>query len=270
MNLLQKSVRSQPILTAGLLAVLSFSALLACAPETEAPAPQPGVSESAESTADPVSVALADEMGESFYFHGKFQEQFSDALFVVEEDEDRGWGQVLVLNRSDRSFQVPDNTETPLWIFGTVEELTRENLQANEVPEANWADYEGQPVMVARQITLVPPPKELVENAESFLNQHVTVYGNVEPVEAANTFILEDPQLFSGKGVILIQGANADLDKVVTSEKAVVSGVLRPYVIADLKEEYDLPWELDLQERLEADFEQSPVIVVDQALSVEN
>jgi nitrous oxide reductase accessory protein NosL len=86
MNLLQKPVRSQPILTAGLLAVLSFSALLACAPETEAPAPQPEVSESTEATAEPVSMALADEMGESFYFHGKFQEQFSDALFVVEED----------------------------------------------------------------------------------------------------------------------------------------------------------------------------------------
>lgn len=270
MKLLQNPVRSQPILAAGLLAVLSFSAPLACAPETEAPAPQPEASESSGSASETGSMALTDQMGESFYFHGKYQEQFSDALFVVEEDEDRGWGEVLVLNRSDRSFQVPGDVETPLWIFGTVETLTQEELQTNEVPEADWATYEGQPVMVAEQITLVPPPNELVDNAEVFHNQQVTVYGNVEPVEAANTFILEDPRLFGGKGIILIQGANADLEKVVNSETAVVSGVLRPYVIADLKEDYDLPWELDLQERLEADFEQSPVIVVDQALAVED
>jgi hypothetical protein len=249
---------------------MGCSTLWACAPKAETQAPQPETSEASALTADSDSMALVDQVGESFYFHGKYQEQFSDALFVVEEDENRGWGKVLVLNRSDRSFQVPGNVETPLWIFGTVETLTQEELQNNEVPEADWTNYEGRPVIVAQQITLVPSPNDLVENADAFLNQHVTVYGKVEPVEAANTFILQDPRLFGGKGIILIQGANADLDKVVNSESAVVSGVLRPYVIADLKEDYDLPWELDLQERLEADFEQSPVIVVDQALAVED
>jgi hypothetical protein len=46
--------------------------------------------------------------------------------------------------------------------------------------------------------------------------------------------------------------------------------VLRPYVLADLHQNYDLPWDLDLQERLEANYEESPVIVVDQALPVSN
>lgn len=263
-------VRKPSIATLSLLPILSCLTLFACTPQTEAPSTQSETSESAASSSAADSVALADQMGESFYFHGQFQAQFSDALFIVREDEDRGWGDVLVLNRSDRAFQVPADVATPLWIYGTVEELTETELQENEVPEAEWADYEGNPVMVAERITLVPPPDELVENADAFLDQHVTVYGEVEPVAADNTFILQDPQLFGGKGIILIQGANADLDAVVGSEKAVVSGVLRPYVIADLKQDYDLPWELDLQERLEADFEESPVIVVDQALPISN
>lgn len=265
-------VPRRAIATLGLLIGLTSTGLLACTPQPETPTPESEAAESPTATADaaPATSALADQIGESFYFHGTFQNQFSDALFVVEEDEDRGWGEVLVLNQSDRPFQVPDDVATPLWIYGTVAALSQEELANNDVPEAEWADYEGQPVIVAERITLVPTPEELVENADSFLNQQVTVYGSVQSVEAANTFILENPGLFGGKGVILIQGANADLDKVVGIEQAVVSGVLRPYVLADLKQDYDLPWELDVQERLEADFEQSPVIVVDRALPVNN
>lgn len=254
----------------GLLTMLVSVGVVACTPQTENPTAQPEAAESTTPSSDEDSGALADQVGESFFFHGAFQNQFSEALFVVQEDENRGWGEILVLNQSDRAFQVPADTATPLWIYGTVATLTETELEDNEVPQAEWDNYAGQPFVVAERITLVPPPDELAENAEAFLNQHVTVYGKVEPVAAANTFILQDPQLFGNKGVILIQGANADLDQVVSSENAVVSGVLRPYILADLKQDYDLPWALDLQERLEADYQQSPVIVVDQALPVDN
>lgn len=258
------------IAACGLMTVLVGGGLVACTPQTENPIDQPEASDSPTSSPGADSGALASQIGESFFFHGAFQNQFSDALFVVQEDEDRGWGEILVLNRSDRAFQVPADVATPLWIYGTVETLTETELAENEVPESEWDNYEGQPFVVAERITLVPPPDELVENADAFIDQHVTVYGQVEPVEADNTFILRDPQLFGNKGVILIQGANADLDQVVGSENAVVSGVLRPYILADLKQDYDLPWDLDLQERLEADYQESPVIVVDQALPANN
>jgi len=227
------SIVKQPGTILGLLVALGLPLVSACATQrSDTSSPQPAVT-TPEKTGD-----LASQFGKTFYFHGEFQDQLSEALFVVREDEDRNWGEVVVINQSDRAFQVPDNVATPLWIYGTVEQLTQAELQKNNVPEADWPLYDGQPVVAAERITLAPPPNELVENADTFLNQHVTVYGKVEPVAADNTFILEDPRLFGGKGIILIQGANADLDKVVGSEKAVVSGVLRPYVIADLKQEW--------------------------------
>jgi len=245
------------ITACGLLTMLVGVGVIACTPETENPTAQPEVSESPTSSPDADSGVLAVQIGESFFFHGAFQNQFSDALFVVQEDEERGWGEVLVLNRSDHACQVPADIETPLWIYGTVETLTETELEENEIPESEWDAYAGKPFVVAERITLVPSPDELAENADAFLDQHVTVYGKVEPVEADNTFILRDPQLFGNKGVILIQGANTDLDQVVGSENAVVSGVLRPYILADLKQDYDLPWELDLQESLEAEVQSS-------------
>jgi hypothetical protein len=216
---------------------------------------------------DSFSPALVDEVGESFYFHGQFQNQVKEGFFIVEEDDDKDWGNVIVLNRSGRSFQVPSDTETPLWIYGTVETVTPEILREYQVDESNWSTYEGQSFIAAEKITLVPSPQDLASNPRAFLNQEITVYGKVDPIESAtNTFILQEPNLFGGKGVILIQGADADLSALVGLERAVVSGILRPYVIGELKDGYGLTWSLDLQQKLEADFEQEPVIVVQQAL----
>ena len=42
-----------------------------------------------------------------------------------------------------------------------------------------------------------------------------------------------------------------------------MSGILRPYVIAELEEEYELTWDLNLIEQLEAEYSQLPVLVAD-------
>lgn len=262
-----------------LASALGAATLSACSPETTNPTETSEVevdeveaettaSETTEATAE--ETALDEQMGEIVYFHSDFQNQVSEALFVVQEDGENGWGEVLVLNQSESSFQVPSDAETPLWVLGTVEDLSEAELQEQGVPESEWENYQDRPVVIAERITLVPDPSLLVENAESFLNQSVTVYGEVEVVAADNTFVLNDPNLFGGKGIILVQGADADLDSVVGEERAVVSGVLRPYVIADLEKDYDLSWDLELKEQLEADYQQTPVIVVDLALPVNN
>jgi hypothetical protein len=255
-------------LTLGTAATLGLSGF-ACTPQSSETAVEPTETAPVETptqTPGNETSELQTQIGESFYFRAQFQRQLSDAIFVVQEDGEENWGEVLVVNRSDRAFQVPGDSETPMWIYGTVEELTPAELEDNNVSETDQATYEGQPVIAAEIISLVPSPETLANNPEVFLNQHVTVYGKVQPVEAENTFILEEPNLFGGKGVILVQGAGADLSAVQDEENAVVAGILRPYVIADLQEEYDLTWDLELQQELEADYEQQPVIVVELAL----
>jgi hypothetical protein len=239
--------------------LLCFTLLSACgsAPTTNS-SPEPEVS-----TSEVDSDALMDEVGETVYFHGQFEDQVSDAIFMVKEDDSRGWGSVLVINRAERSFQVPENTETPMWIYGTVDTMTEDKLRENGVEQEQWADYEGLPVVLAQHLTLVPSPKDLAKNPEAFLNQDITVYGEVELSESPNTFVLKNPDLFVGKGIIAIQGADADFSNVIGQDNVVVTGVLRPYDIAMLKGEYSLTWDLTQQERLEADFEQSPVIIVE-------
>ena len=46
-------------------------------------------------------------------------------------------------------------------------------------------------------------------------------------------------------------------------EKVVVTGTVRSFVKADFERDYDLSWDLDVQEEIEAEYTDKPVLVVD-------
>ncbi|BAY92737.1 hypothetical protein NIES3275_47740 [Microchaete diplosiphon NIES-3275] len=47
-------------------------------------------------------------------------------------------------------------------------------------------------------------------------------------------------------------------------EKVAVTGVLRPFVVAELERDYDLNWDLTLQKQLEAEYSNKPVLVANE------
>lgn len=46
-------------------------------------------------------------------------------------------------------------------------------------------------------------------------------------------------------------------------EAIVVTGIVRPFVRAELEQDYDLTWDLDVQKEIEAEYSEKPVLVVD-------
>ncbi len=51
-------------------------------------------------------------------------------------------------------------------------------------------------------------------------------------------------------------------------QKVVATGVLRPFVVADIERDYDLTWDLNLQKQLEAQYSKKPVLVVESVYPV--
>jgi hypothetical protein len=47
-------------------------------------------------------------------------------------------------------------------------------------------------------------------------------------------------------------------------EEVVMTGVLRPFVTSDIERDYDLTWDLDLQEQIEAEYQERPVFIADE------
>jgi hypothetical protein len=74
-------------------------------------------------------------------------------------------------------------------------------------------------------------------------------------------FRLEEEGWFEGDEVLVI-GAST-LPTLDEAEEVVVTGTLRPFVAAEFDQEYDLTWDLDLQEQLEAEYTEQPVLVAD-------
>ena len=199
--------------------------------------------------------------GEAIALYGQFESHVGGTVFLLEETGNEALGNVLVVNSSDRAFAVPADAGTPMWAVGTI--LPLDPTTIDGIDPAELEAYAGKSAVYAERITLAPDPARLTTEAETFYNQDVTVYGEVEQVEAENTFILKDPDLFEGKGVIVIQTGDAALPSPTDDAKVAVSGILRPYVIAELEEEYELTWDLNLIEQLEAEYSQLPVLVAD-------
>ncbi|PSN20034.1 hypothetical protein C7271_04185 [filamentous cyanobacterium CCP5] len=209
---------------------------------------------------------LAELNGQPVSFKGAFVETVSDSLFLIEPTDLEPEGlreldTILVVNQTDKTFRVPTDGETPLWILGEVQLLGAELLNEMDLTPEQQAELEGQSAVIAESVTLAPSPEQLVENANAFLDQQVTVFGNIELTDNPKTFVVENPGLFQGKGIVVIEGEGSNLFEAVGSERTAVSGVLRTYVLADLEEEYGLTWDLSLREKIEADFEDSPVII---------
>lgn len=239
------------------IAVVGATLLTACSE----PSFQQNSDGSVESVEPSESSKLARLENQTIVLHGSFQEQIKDGLFVIEDDSGKDLDNVLVLNESGRSFAVPADSETPIWVVGEVRPLVQDLGEPVETVEG--ISYDSQFAIYADRITLAPSPEELVENPEVFYDQEVTVYGEIEQVEAENTFILRSPGLFSSDGIIVIGSGTIDIAAVEDGTKAAASGILRPYVIAELEKDYALSWDLSVQQRLEADYRSTPVLITD-------
>lgn len=112
-----------------------------------------------------------------------------------------------------------------MWAVGTI--LPVDPTAIDDIDPAELGAYAGESAVYVERIMLAPEPASLTAEAETFYNQDVTVYGEVEQVEAENTVILKDPDLFEGKGVIVSQTGDAALPLPIDDNKVAVSGILR-------------------------------------------
>ena len=74
--------------------------------------------------------------------------------------------------------------------------------------------------------------------------------GEVGDLLSDNTFQLQEEGWFGGDEVLVI--GVSPVAGLNEAEEVVITGTLRPFVAAEFEEEYNLTWDLDLQEQLEA------------------
>lgn len=255
----RKNTRGSAALS--LLTAASLVLLPAC---NNGPAGVDTAAEEANVTADEIVNDTDGRVGEEVTIRSTVEETVDDSAFLLNDDDYFDGAGILVVNATGEAFVVPDVGDSEVQVTGKVETFAMmtvaESYGLTLDPEL-YEEYETKPVIIAESIALAPDPGEITADPEVFYNQRIAVEGEVEDLREAGLFTLQEEQLFGGEDLLVYApGVSAPVqeDEVVT-----VTGVLRPFIVADFDRDYDLQWDLSVQEELEAEYSTKPVFVAD-------
>ncbi len=131
-----------------------------------------------------------------------------------------------------------------------------------------YRDYESKPAIIAQSIALAPEPGQVGQNPQQYYNRQIAVTGEIGDVKNPTLFTLDEDQLLGTQDLLVLNArprqnaANPNL-VVTKGDKIAVTGVVRPFVVADLERDYKFNWDQGLVRTLEAEYRNRPVLVAD-------
>jgi len=185
------------------------------------------------------------------------------ASFTISDRQFFGNEPILVVNASGQPFLLPENTAVQ--VTGTVRNLVVSEIEReyNLTLEPNlYREYENKPAIVAQSIALSPKPGEVSKNPTQYYGRSIAITGEVEEITGSNTFTLDEDQLIGGEDLLVLH--STPQTAINDGEKVVVTGVVRPFVVAEIERDYDITWDLNVKRKLEAEYSNKPVVIATQ------
>lgn len=107
--------------------------------------------------------------------------------------------------------------------------------------------------------------EDVAEEPNTVVGEQVELMGEVQEIIGPNAFRLEEEgELIDDDSVLVIDVAATE--PIAEDQEVRVIGEVRPLVIADLEREYDLTWDADIREQIEAEYEGRPVVIAESTL----
>lgn len=213
--------------------------------------------------AEEVSESTSEYLGETITMRGEIEEtnEYPNS-FLIDDERFFGGENILVLNATGDVISLPQE-DIDVQVTGEVREFQVAEIEREfdwDLDADYYVEYEGQPAIVATSIVLSPKPEEITENPRVYYGEDLSIEGEVSEEMGVNTFTLENDE-FGGEDLLVLNAQTGEI--VQDGDKVVVTGEVRPFIIADLEREYSLDWDLDMQRQLEAEYENQPVLVAE-------
>ena len=80
---------------------------------------------------------------------------------------------------------------------------------------------------------------KLAKNAKDYYGKTVTVKAEVEDVLDSHSFTLDEDSVLAGPDVVVLVPSGFDASSLAHDQVVVVTGKVRPYVMAELEKDYD-------------------------------
>ncbi len=191
-----------------------------------------------------------------------------DNSFTVSDEQFFGTEPILVINASGEPLLLPEDG-VDVQVTGEVRNFVIADIEREfglTLDQTLYVDYEEQPAIIAQSIALAPEPGEITSNPEQYYGETLAVTGEVEDIQSGSAFTLDEEQLFGSEDLLVVyasprDGVQQQLPAVADGEEVAVTGVLRAFVLAEFERDYDLGWDLEFQEQLEAEYSNRPVLV---------
>lgn len=188
--------------------------------------------------------------------------------FIIEDERFFGNESILVVNATGQPLPVPIDAETELQVTGEVRNFVISEVgQQNNLPlQADlFREYENKPAIIARSIAPAPAPGEISNNPQQYYGKSIAVAGEVDAIEGASIFKLEERQLLGANELLVINvnSTAAQQQGFKDGETVAVTGVLRPFVIAEIEQQYGTAISRDALQQLEAEYKNKPVLIAE-------
>jgi hypothetical protein len=246
--------------TKGAALALALLAMLLPACTTNNPEKVGGPTAKTNVTTEEVADRTNALLGKSVTVRSEVEKKVGAHSFTIGDDKLFGSEKILVINASGASTVLPDDIK--LQVTGKVQKFVvadvEREFKLNLEPEVE-VEYKDKPVIIAQSIALAPEPGEVTKNPSAFYNKTIAVKAEVEEIISPTSFTLDEDKLTSTKDLLVLNTTPGQTIK--DGQEVVVTGVLRPFVVADIERDYDLNWDLTLQRKLEAEYSQKPALV---------
>lgn len=262
----------------GSLALLAATVLAACGqpqtqtqttpqtePQTEAQTETPGETQDSVTSED-VSQNPEELIGQTVTIRGEVNDRLTTNVVELASEGFFNGEEILVVLPEEFALPPEDDIADNIQITGEVRQFTAEEAQQLNltIPETDYSNYEGNPMIVAETAALSPSPDELSDNPDAFYNQTIALEGDIEEL-GPNTYRLTGEGL--GGGDILVLSSQPLQENPEELESVVVTGEASPFDAAALQQEYG--WDAELQQQIEQDFADRPVIVANEIYPLE-
>lgn len=223
------------------------------------------IEEAVQIEADDLAKDLEDYVGQRVRVRETVGKPVGDSAFLLTDYHLLGSQLILVFNASGVPFTVPpDHVVEAVLVTGEVRRFTIAEFERDygiELDPDRYADYENLPALVAQSIVLAPDPDEVTKNPDDFYDQVIAVAGEIDDRLAPNVITLDEERFIGGEDLLVI-GTTA-IPFFEEDEDILALGVLRRFDTVAFEREYDLDWNVEVQQQIKAEFTDKPVLAAE-------
>lgn len=171
---------------------------------------------------------------------------------------------VIIINASGKIFDLPTNKDTEVQVTGTVRQLDIPKLEKEfnlRLQDKVYKDYKDTTTIVAQHIALAPEVNDIADNPTKYYNRRLALTGEIESIKNPKMFTLDEDNLLGEQDLLVLNITPAMA--INNGQTVAVTGVVRPFRLAELEKDYKLTWDSEFKKELELNYKEKPVLIAD-------